>query len=525
MNLKNNISKINLIYFLLILLTLACGKEEQRESSENGNTTLERAIYHFKMGEIYNSSEDSYKAMEEFLEAEQLCLDVNNDELKAKIYWYKGTIYFSRLDYTNALNMFMLAAEYFNSYGAKSDLMYTYREIAKLHTKTSNLEEAIIYYNKAKAIAMESRDAELAAKKGNFLPDTLNIHARYNKLILDFSSAISGIYFNKLNSSGEALEKLEAEYAKYNGGEAPKSDYLLLSCIYLDKGDIYLAKSYAAKYKSWKGAELKGSEQAGFLLHLSEIERGANDYKAALEYREAYDSVMDSISNAQRNNSVREMEQQFWQKQLEAENESIKLKNRYMVTLYTAILLIVIVIAVGVIIWFRKRVAAKNEQIEEFIAAVDDLGAKVSDVEQSKDNLIGQLDTHIEREKVLKELLESRFTEVRELVRTYYEFGNSKRLQKKVEDLLKLQLSGDNFETIESVVNAKNNNVMKKVREQFPQMKEDNIKLLNLIYAGFSAQEISVILNDTPQNIYVRKSRLKKSIMPLIADDAEMNFS
>ena len=136
----------------------------------------------------------------------------------------------------------------------------------------------------------------------------------------------------------------------------------------------------------------------------------------------------------------------------------------------------------------------------------------VNSAEKYKENLLGQLNVHIKKEKELKDLLENRFMEVRELVRTYYEFGNSKKLQKKVEDLLKLQLSGDNFETIEQVVNAKNNNIIKRIRENNPTLKEENIKLLNLIYAGFSAQEISVILNDTPQNIYVRKSRLKKVI-------------
>ena len=73
-------------------------------------------------------------------------------------------------------------------------------------------------------------------------------------------------------------------------------------------------------------------------------------------------------------------------------------------------------------------------------------------------------------------------------------------------------------------MNAKNNDVIKKVREKYPAMKEESIKLLNLIYAGFSAQEISVILNDTPQNIYVRKSRLKKAIQELILQDPQMNF-
>ena len=80
------------------------------------------------------------------------------------------------------------------------------------------------------------------------------------------------------------------------------------------------------------------------------------------------------------------------------------------------------------------------------------------------------------------------------------------------------------FAIIEDVVNAKNNNVMAKIRAAFPSISEDNFKLLNLIYAGFSPQEISVIINDTPQNIYVRKSRLKRKIAPVVEKDPEMDF-
>ena len=178
-----------------------------------------------------------------------------------------------------------------------------------------------------------------------------------------------------------------------------------------------------------------------------------------------------------------------------------------------------------VIVSYRRKLTDKNSQLAQYADAIDSLGTKVSSAERSRENLLSQLDVQKAKEKELKELLENRFSEVRELVRTYYEFGNSKKLQKKVDDLLKLQLSGDNFEVMEQVVNAKNNNVIKKVREVYPNMKEDNIKLLNLIYAGFTAQEISVILNDTPQNIYVRKSRLKKSIQDLISQDSQMNFS
>lgn len=478
------------------------------------NTPLEKAVYHFKMGEVYNSAEDSYKAMEEFLEAEKWSMDIKNDFLKGQIYWYKGKLYYDRLDYTNALNMFTLASEYYTNCGKREELMYTYEQVASIHSRTRNFEEAIFYYNRAKAIALELRDRDSSGNGGTL----------YNKLILNFSTAISGVYFSQLSSSREALEQLHQAYLTYNNGRENEEDYLLLSCIYLDAGKIDKSREYVNKYTG-RGKRLTGEELAGLLSHQSSIEKRAGNFRKALEYRERYDSVMDSLNLMERNSSMRELEQKYWQKELQLENTGIKTRNRYITIIYSLLLLITGGVAYMVITAYNRRIKQKNSQIEEYMAMVDNLGNIVSDAESSRSNLLGQLDVHIEKEKRLKELLENRFAEVRELVRTYYEFGDSKKLHKKVDDLLKLQLSGDNFSTIEEVVNAKNNNAVKKVREQFPHLKEDNIKLLNLIYAGFSAQEISVILNDTPQNIYVRKSRLKKSIASLIDSDPEMNFS
>lgn len=475
-------------------------------------TPLEKAVYHFKMGETYNNAEDSYRAMEEFLEAEKWSMEIKNDFLKGRIYWYKGKLYVARLDYTNALNMFTLAAEYFSNDHRREDLMFTYEQIADIKSRTRNFEEAILYYNKAKAIALEFRDKEGQGNPG------------YNKLILNFSTAISGVYFSQLNSSKEALEQLKAAYQTYNDGRENEADYLLLALIHLDAGAIAQSRSYIDKYKLWK-TTLSGEELAGLLSLQSSVEKSAGEYKKALEYRERYEGVMDSLSLIERNSSMRELEQQYWQRELQLENEGIRTRHQYVTIIYSLLLFITACLAYMIFAAYNRRIKQKNLQIEEYVETIDSLGSLVNSAESTRSNLLSQLDVHIEKEQKLKELLENRFSEVRELVRTYYEFGNSKKLQKKVEDLLKLQLSGDNFEVIEEVVNAKNNNAVRKVREQFPHLKEDNIKLLNLIYAGFSAQEISVILNDTPQNIYVRKSRLKKTLAPLIATEEEMNFN
>lgn len=196
-----------------------------------------------------------------------------------------------------------------------------------------------------------------------------------------------------------------------------------------------------------------------------------------------------------------------------------------MVALYILLFVAVVVGVFFSVRKYRRGMMEKDVLLAQYADNIESLGTRVASAENSRENLLSQLDVHKAKEKELKELLENRFAEVRELVRTYYEFGNSKKLQKKVDDLMKLQLSGDNFEVMEQVVNAKNNDVIRKVREKYPNLKEDNLKLLNLIYAGFSAQEISVILNDTPQNIYVRKSRLKKALQELISGDQQMNFS
>lgn len=469
--------------------------------SDNTRTPLENAILHLKAGQAYDEANDNYKAMEEFLEAERLSIDLKNDVLKGEIYRNKGQVYKARLDYTNALNMFTLATEYYMSGNRREELMLTYEQMASIYSSTKNFEESILYYNKAKAVAMWLRDRDTT------------VRSKYNKFILNFSTAVSGVYFTQLNSSGEALEQLQQAYLMYNDGKENEEDYLLLACVHLDAGEVDTAREYVKKYREWK-KNLSGSELAGLLSLQSSIEKSAGDFKKALLYRERYDCVMDSLNFIESNNSIREMEQKYWQRQLQIENTVIRHRSRYVMIIFILSLSIIGVLFYILISAYSRRMKQKNIQLAEYASAID-----------SKNNLLSQLDVHIEKEKKLKELLENRFAEVRELVSTYYEFGNSRKLQKKVDDLLKLQLSGDNFEVIEEVVNAKNNNVIKKIREKYPNLKEDNIKLLNLIYAGFSAQEISVILNDTPQNIYVRKSRLKKTISALISSDEEMNFN
>ena len=61
---------------------------------------------------------------------------------------------------------------------------------------------------------------------------------------------------------------------------------------------------------------------------------------------------------------------------------------------------------------------------------------------------------------------------------------------------------------LEQMADTCHDNVMQKLRQDFPAMKENDIRLLCYIFTGFSPQVISLFTKESVANIYARKSRL-----------------
>lgn len=469
---------------------------------QRGGEPVNELLARFYLGQIYEHEGNSYEAMTQYVEAEGIYMRMAREQVKitssendlvssavARIYVNKGNIYQSKLNFNGALKMYSKALEFDHS-------METLGKVAQANEALEKYDQSLEAYLSALSIAQKEGDS---------------------KSILLYGSSIAGVKFALGTPSGRVLEELFELYAKYGNSTPPHDNYILLACLYLDNGQISKAKEYAVRYMQEK-SDAKDIEEAGWASLMSSIAKIEGNYKEALEYQQRYASIMESINEQEKNNSVQEVEQLYYNRQLQIENENMRRQNRSAVIIYSLLVVILLGAVAGVAITWRRKLQQKNRQIGEYLAAAQD-------AESSKNILLGELDVQKEKEKRLKELLENRFAEIRELAGTYYEFGYSKKLQKKVEQLLSFQSFGqDMFEVIENVVNAKNNGAIEKIRSEFPSITEENIKLLNLIYAGFSPQEISVIINDTPQNIYVRKSRLKRKLAPLIEREPEISF-
>lgn len=68
---------------------------------------------------------------------------------------------------------------------------------------------------------------------------------------------------------------------------------------------------------------------------------------------------------------------------------------------------------------------------------------------------------------------------------------------------------------LEDLVNRHKDNIMAVIRRELPDLTEMEYRLLCYLCAGFSAKAISVFTGDSTNNIYVKKSRLKRTIMNL----------
>ena len=133
-------------------------------------------------------------------------------------------------------------------------------------------------------------------------------------------------------------------------------------------------------------------------------------------------------------------------------------------------------------------------------------------------------------ETKLKELALSRFSMIDKFGRAFYERDNTQKQQemifRQVKDYM-ARLSKDpaTKKNLEKIVNTISDDAVAKLREQFPKFKPSDIDLLCYIYAGFSPQIISLLMNDSVRNVYARKSRLKARIAVSAAADKEKFLS
>lgn len=195
---------------------------------------------------------------------------------------------------------------------------------------------------------------------------------------------------------------------------------------------------------------------------------------------------------------------------LQKEKEFLLYKERVKQERLMFISLIVLLIFTVVILWMRQRIRLQSTRNETLMAEACGLKCQI---DASRGD-ISRL------EAKLHGLLENRFTLIDTLCQTYYETQGTKTERKAIIDKVKSEIElvrTDSFAKMEQAVNDCRDNLLGRVRMYYPAIKPEDYQLLVYLASGLSTRTISLLLNESIDVVYKRKSRLKARLKEYVA--------
>ncbi len=197
---------------------------------------------------------------------------------------------------------------------------------------------------------------------------------------------------------------------------------------------------------------------------------------------------------------------------LQKEKEFLLYKERVRRRTYMYAGFLILLAGAGTILWMRQRMKLQASQAEALMAEASGLK---SQIDASRGDVC-RLETK------LHGLLENRFSLIDSLCQTYYETQGTKAERKAIVDKVKGEIESvraDSFADMEQAVNDCRDNLLTKVRDAWPEIKDSDYRLLVYVASGLSTRTICLLLDESVDVVYKRKSRLKSRLKASVAPD------
>ena len=169
-----------------------------------------------------------------------------------------------------------------------------------------------------------------------------------------------------------------------------------------------------------------------------------------------------------------------------------------------------ILLAGGIIVWLRARLKAQEARHRALLAEASGLRSQVV----QGNTTVGRL------EETLRDLLGRRFELIDSLCDTYYESQGTKAEHKAIVRRVKQEieaLKGDDamLRDMEKAVDDCRDGLLRHLREEYADIKPTDYRLAVLLACGLSNRTISLLMGETLEVVYKRKSRLKLRVRAL----------
>lgn len=162
-----------------------------------------------------------------------------------------------------------------------------------------------------------------------------------------------------------------------------------------------------------------------------------------------------------------------------------------------------LLMATGVILWQCQRLKLRSVQNEALMAEASAL----------KEGLAVRQDECSKLTSRFSDLLSNRFGMIDELCETYYESQGTKAEKKAIVEKVKSQIEQlKSDEGIFTEMEQCHGEMLARLREEMPGLKPDEYRLMVYLASGLSNRTIALLIGESIDVAYKRKSRLKAKI-------------
>lgn len=452
--------------------------------------------------------------------------------------YYLGRIYANRKDYPNAVIFYSQALR-----ESSADDYYhkglAYEALANAYSASFNTEEELRNAIFAHDCFEKMGDKNLALSRYKIA------QAYHNNEQFDLADSLYSSVYSGLDSTSKlAFYAMEDQVCNDLQQEKPevKRDLRLLEYVAEHRGNLTLTSYYEYAYLLLLIGEKVTAEN--ILSQLSESEESVETmeirYRIA-EYEENDEealtllksllSYQNDVVKKQLAQSVFKAQSDYYRLNAEVSEQKSTIANQRSI-----IFLIVGLMIVGSLyIAFMKRKIALSREKERLTQAVEESERLLETVmnrakqeKEERDKNIFDLKSLNEREqdkiKELREmyvaLYQKRFSEIGK----YYDAASSHRLEsikeKAYHDVIsstqalfeEIASGSEGRKKFEARINADLDDIVSKIRSDFPKLKDDDIRFICYLIVGFDTSTISFLMDISKENVRVKKHRLREKL-------------
>ena len=452
--------------------------------------------------------------------------------------YYLGRIYANRKDYPNAVIFYSQALR-----ESSADDYYhkglAYEALANAYSASFNTEEELRNAILAHDCFDKIRDKNLALSRYKIA------QAYHNNEQFDLADSLYSSVYSGLDSTSKlAFYAMEDQVSNDLQREGPdvERDLRLLEYVAEHRGNLSLESYYEYAYLLLLAG--KESEAENILSQLSN--REANGKTMEIRYRiaeckgqnEEALALLKSMLSHQNDvvkkklaQSVFKAQSDYYRLTAEVSEQKSTIANQRSVIILIAglmmagLLYIVFMKRKTALIREKDRLAQAVEESERLLETVRNR-AKQEKEERDKD--IFDLKSRNERERdKIKELrdmyvslYQKRFYEIGK----YYDAASSHRLEsikeKAYHDVIsstqalfeEIASGSEGQKKFEARINADLDDIVSKIRSDFPKLKDDDIRFICYLIVGFDTSTISFLMDISKENVRVKKHRLREKL-------------